>query len=64
VRFYIGKILETATTDAMESQIWRAMRELADEMNSALDFEVTLEHLDCDDFLSFNERELEPEPEE
>lgn len=43
-----------AGDDALENQLWRELRDLADELNGNLaDYEVSLVHLDTGDYLRF-----------
>lgn len=55
-RFYLGRIFESAKTDESEAELRQAMAEFADDMNSRLNKEVTLEHLDTEDYLTFRPR--------
>jgi hypothetical protein len=56
---HITDLLNVAAgDDTLENRLNREVRELADELNSALpDYEVRLVHLDTDDYLEFIKRE-------
>lgn len=55
IRIPITDLLDiVAGDDALENQTWRALKALADELNSCLpDYEVRLIHQDTDDYLEF-----------
>ena len=55
-RFYLGRIFESAKDDESEAELRRAMAELADELNGIAKQEVTIEHLDTKDYLTFRPR--------
>ena len=59
----VTDLLALAGNDAeLESQLTRELREVADELNSSLaEYETSLMHLDCEDYLCF--RRL-PSPDE
>ena len=59
-KFYLGRVFESPKTDEAEMELRRAMAELTDDLNSRLDgFEVTLVHLNGEDYFVF-----QPEPAE
>ena len=53
-----------ASNAELEADLWRGLRNLADELNSSLDgYEVMLVHLDTADYLSFEKRDQADEGE-
>lgn len=55
IRIHIGEILNVAVGDEeQENRLWHELRTLADELNASLEgYEVTLEHLDTSDYITF-----------
>lgn len=54
MRFRVTSIMDTAISDKQTMEVHRALCTLADDLNSCLlNFEVTLEHYDTEDFLRF-----------
>ena len=58
ILIHVGNLMDVAAgNDSFENQMIREMRDLADELNSALPYEVRLVHLDTMDYLEFIQRE-------
>ena len=51
----VTDLLDIVSGDAaLENQMWRELKSLADELNSSLaDYEVRLTHLDMEDYFEF-----------
>ena len=55
---YIGDLVDITEGDEHEASMWRELRRLVDELNSALaGYEVTLLHLDTADYIAFIKRD-------